>query len=67
VLKPSAAGTQTGTNVAIVGAGLAGALQVCLLAEHGYEITVSERRPETRTKGGSGGRSIKPAFSKRRY
>ncbi len=51
--------------MAIVGAGLSGALLACLLAEAGYDITVFERRPDPRTKGFIGGRSINLALSAR--
>ncbi len=51
--------------MAIVGAGLAGALLACLLAPDGYDITVYERRPDPRKKGFTGGRSINLALSAR--
>ena len=53
------------TRIAIVGAGLSGALLACLLAEDGYDITVYERRPDPRKKGLIGGRSINLALSAR--
>jgi kynurenine 3-monooxygenase len=53
------------TRVAIVGAGLAGALLANLLGEAGYEIEVFEHRPDPRTKGFIGGRSINLALSAR--
>ncbi|MEE8460058.1 MAG: NAD(P)/FAD-dependent oxidoreductase [Phycisphaerales bacterium] len=53
------------TRVAIVGAGLAGGLLANLLGEAGYEIEVFEHRPDPRTKGFIGGRSINLALSAR--
>jgi kynurenine 3-monooxygenase len=53
------------TRVAIVGAGLCGALLANLLGEAGYEIEVFEHRPDPRTKGFIGGRSINLALSAR--
>ncbi|MHC4767102.1 MAG: FAD-dependent oxidoreductase [Planctomycetota bacterium] len=53
------------TRIAIVGAGLAGGLLACLLAEAGYEISVYERRPDPRKQGFVGGRSINLALSAR--
>ncbi|MHC4785985.1 MAG: FAD-dependent oxidoreductase [Planctomycetota bacterium] len=53
------------TRVAIVGAGLAGPLLACLLAEAGHEVSVYERRPDPRKKGFTGGRSINLALSAR--
>jgi kynurenine 3-monooxygenase len=53
------------TRIAIVGAGLAGGLLACLLAEAGYEVSVYERRPDPRAKGFVGGRSINLALSAR--
>ena len=52
-------------TIAIVGAGLAGALLACLLAEQGYRISVYERRPDPRKRGLIGGRSINLALSAR--
>jgi kynurenine 3-monooxygenase len=49
----------------IVGAGLAGALMACYLARAGWRVRVYERRPDPRTKGYSGGRSINLALSAR--
>ncbi|MHC4142966.1 MAG: FAD-dependent oxidoreductase, partial [Planctomycetota bacterium] len=53
------------TRIAIVGAGLAGGLLACLLAEAGHEVSVYERRPDPRAKGFLGGRSINLALSAR--
>lgn len=55
----------TGKRVTIVGAGLAGSLMACYLAEMGYEVAVYERRPDPRAKGYVGGRSINLALSAR--
>ncbi len=54
--------TQTLT---IAGAGLAGALLATLLARRGYSIDVFERRPDPRTSGYEGGRSINLALAER--
>ncbi|MBX3359606.1 MAG: FAD-dependent monooxygenase [Phycisphaeraceae bacterium] len=54
-----------GKKVVIVGAGLAGSLMACYLADLGYEIHVYERRPDPRKKGYVGGRSINLALSAR--
>ncbi len=54
-----------GERVMVVGAGLAGALIVCLLARAGYRVEVFERRPDPRGKGFIGGRSINLALSVR--
>jgi kynurenine 3-monooxygenase len=53
------------TRIAIAGAGLAGGLLACLLAEAGYEISVYERRPDPRKQGFVRGRSINLALSAR--
>ena len=53
------------TRIAIVGAGLSGALLANLLGEAGCEIEVFEHRPDPRTKGFIGGRSINLALSAR--
>ncbi|MDZ4811726.1 MAG: FAD-dependent monooxygenase [Pseudomonadota bacterium] len=54
--------TQTLT---IAGAGLAGALLATLLARRGYSVDVFERRPDPRTSGYEGGRSINLALAER--
>ncbi|MDN5864913.1 MAG: FAD-dependent monooxygenase [Gammaproteobacteria bacterium] len=53
------------TEVAIVGAGLAGPLAALLLAHNGWRVTVIERRDDPRTAGFSGGRSINLALAAR--
>jgi kynurenine 3-monooxygenase len=53
------------TRVAIVGAGLGGALMACYLAQDGYAVDVYERRPDPRVHGFVGGRSINLALSAR--
>jgi kynurenine 3-monooxygenase len=53
------------TRVVIVGAGLAGGLLACLLADAGYEVSVYEGRPDPRARGFMGGRSINLALSAR--
>ena len=52
-------------RIAIVGAGLSGALLACLLGEAGHKIEVFEHRPDPRKKGFVGGRSINLALSAR--
>jgi len=49
----------------IVGAGLAGSLLACYLAEMGWRVDVFERRSDPRAKGYLGGRSINLALSAR--
>ncbi len=52
-----------GKSVTIVGAGLAGSLLACYLADAGWNVSVFERRPDPRAKGYLGGRSINLALS----
>lgn len=52
-------------KVAIVGAGLVGALWSVILAKRGYVVDVYERRPDFRQAGYIGGRSINLALSER--
>jgi kynurenine 3-monooxygenase len=52
-------------RVAIVGAGLAGALLAVLLGRRGLPVTVYERRPDPRVAGAERGRSINLAVSAR--
>jgi kynurenine 3-monooxygenase len=54
-----------GKRVTIVGGGLAGALVACYLADMGWQVAVYERRPDPRSKGYVGGRSINLALSAR--
>ncbi len=56
---------QTNQRVAIVGAGLAGALMACYLGRDGYDVTVYERLSDPRVGGFVGGRSINLALSER--
>lgn len=49
--------------IVIVGAGLAGSLAACALADMGYRIHLLERRPDPRSRGFVGGRSINLALS----
>jgi len=53
------------THIIIVGAGLAGSLMACYLAQAGYRVTVFERRSDPRIAGTSSGRSINLALSAR--
>ncbi|MFG0329706.1 MAG: FAD-dependent oxidoreductase [Phycisphaerales bacterium] len=53
------------TTFMIVGAGLAGSLMACLLAKRGYRVVMYERRPDPRSEGFIGGRSINLALSTR--
>jgi kynurenine 3-monooxygenase len=50
-------------HVVIVGAGLAGSLLACYLADRGWSVDVFERRPDPRARGYAGGRSINLALS----
>ena len=52
-------------EVAIVGAGLVGALLAALLAQRGFGVTVHERRRDPRIAGYAGGRSINLALAER--
>lgn len=52
-------------RVAIVGGGLAGSLLALSLAQRGMGVDVYERRPDPRTDGAEGGRSINLGLSKR--
>lgn len=52
-------------HVAIVGGGLAGALMGCFAARSGHDVTVFERRPDSRRSEYQGGRSINLALSTR--
>lgn len=49
----------------IVGAGLAGALLTCLLAQRGFKLTVSERRSSVELEQLAAGRSINLALAER--
>ena len=49
----------------IVGAGLVGSLWAVFLARRGYQVKVYERRPDMRSAGYKGGRSINLAMSER--
>lgn len=49
----------------IIGAGLVGSLLATLLAQRGFEVEVFERRPDPRTHGFLGGRSINLALAER--
>ena len=53
------------TEVAIVGAGLAGCLLACFLARRGLPVTLYERRPDPRVGQVERGRSINLALSER--
>jgi kynurenine 3-monooxygenase len=52
-------------KIALVGAGLGGALMACFLGRAGHEVTVVERRSDPRVRGFVGGRSINLALSTR--
>ncbi len=49
----------------IVGAGLAGTLMALMLAEDGHQVEIIESRPDPRSAGRVGGRSINLALSER--
>jgi kynurenine 3-monooxygenase len=53
------------SNIAIVGAGLAGSLLAIYLAKKGFKVDVYERRPDMRKHDIGGGRSINLALSTR--
>ncbi|RNC81804.1 MAG: FAD-dependent monooxygenase [Phycisphaera sp.] len=55
--------TPANTHVVIAGAGLVGALLAIQLGRRGYKVTLCERRPDPRTNGFIGGRSINLALS----
>jgi kynurenine 3-monooxygenase len=52
-------------DIAVVGAGLVGALIATLLTQRGFRVTVYEKRPDPRLGGFSGGRSINLALAER--
>ncbi|MGA7438758.1 MAG: NAD(P)/FAD-dependent oxidoreductase [Luteibacter sp.] len=52
-------------DIAVVGAGLVGALVATLLTQRGFRVTVYEKRPDPRKAGFSGGRSINLALAER--
>ncbi len=52
-------------HIAIVGAGLVGALLAVMLGRRGYEVTVYEKRPDLRQSRISAGRSINLALAER--
>lgn len=52
-------------SVAIVGGGLAGALQACYMQKRGYKVDIYESRGDMRKVGYIGGRSINLALSTR--
>ena len=52
-------------RVAIVGAGLTGALLATMLGQRGYDVTIYERRSDPRATGAERGRSINLAISTR--
>ncbi|RFU40879.1 FAD-dependent monooxygenase [Actinomadura logoneensis] len=63
--EPTGAPRTAGQRVAVVGAGLAGALLATLLGRRGIPVTVYERRPDPRVTGAERGRSINLAISAR--
>ena len=52
-------------DIAVVGAGLVGALIATLLTQRGFRVTVYEKRPDPRSAGFQGGRSINLALAER--
>jgi len=52
-------------DIAVVGAGLVGALVATLLTQRGFRVTVYEKRPDPRKAGFAGGRSINLALAER--
>jgi kynurenine 3-monooxygenase len=53
------------SGITIIGGGLVGALLATLLAQRGFAVEVFERRPDPRTAGYGGGRSINLALAER--
>ena len=56
---------QTKEHILIVGAGLCGSLLALRLAQRGYQITLTEKRPDLRKVTQDAGRSINLALSDR--
>src|SRR5436190_928387 len=52
-------------KITIVGSGLAGPLMACYLGRAGFAVDLYEKRPDPRTHGPEGGRSINLALSVR--
>ncbi len=52
-------------NITVIGAGLVGSLLSVYLGQRGYRVDVFDRRPDFRTSGAGGGRSINLALSDR--
>ena len=57
--------SQSSKSAIVVGSGLVGSLWTVFLARRGYKVKVFERRPDMRSKGYIGGRSINLAMSER--
>ncbi|MEM9941148.1 MAG: NAD(P)/FAD-dependent oxidoreductase [Planctomycetota bacterium] len=53
------------SKIVISGAGLTGSLLALLLGQRGYDVTILERRPDTRSNTEDSGRSINLALSSR--
>ncbi|MGE3109054.1 MAG: FAD-dependent oxidoreductase [Phycisphaerales bacterium] len=64
---PSSSSVPSPRHAVIVGAGLAGSLLACYLAQDGWSVDVFERRGDPRAKGYAGGRSINLALSARGF
>lgn len=58
-------GSNSSERIAIIGAGLGGALLAVYLARRGFEVNIYERRHDPRIAGFIGGRSINLALSER--
>jgi kynurenine 3-monooxygenase len=54
-------------HILIIGAGLAGTLMACYLAQMGHRVRIYERRGDPRARGYVGGRSINLALSSRGF
>ncbi|WP_036140965.1 FAD-dependent oxidoreductase [Luteibacter sp. 9135] len=52
-------------DIAVVGAGLVGAMVATLLTQRGFRVSVFEKRPDPRRTGVQGGRSINLALAER--
>jgi kynurenine 3-monooxygenase len=55
----------SGKEITVIGAGLVGSLIATLLSQRGFKVDVFEKRPDPRTAGFAGGRSINLALAER--
>jgi len=64
-MSNSSASTDSGPPISVVGAGLTGTMMALYLARRGYDVRVSERRPDLRSTNLDEGRTINMALSTR--